>query len=174
MSAMDVISHPWVKSVAAPFLLIVVMLAAYEYSRPNRPSEPKWQTTDPPPPNNKNEEIAKRGRDYARESTLRALNQSTFDLCQRDGVKQVSSAVTHYFGQRLDQERSYEELWGNVGRSYIRREWSTSDDSRIERLIQENYERGYLNLATLRPKIAKRVSEVVAGSRVSGTGCKAK
>jgi hypothetical protein len=44
------------------------------------------------------------------------------------------------------------------GSDYITEQWSTPDDARIERLIEELYGRGYLRLGDFQPYIATRIA----------------
>ena len=65
----------------------------------------------------------------------------------------------------------YPTRWGDAGRDYIAKQWSTSDDQRIQRLVQEHYERGYLNLRDLKPYIVEQISPLLKDTRVSGQPC---
>lgn len=124
-------------------------------------SVPEPQHNGGGPPWNDNEQIFQKGRDRIRKSTLTGLDKAWSTFCQPDGRKQLGSAVSYYFEMRGNQEESYPKRWGDDGRKYIAKEWSTPDDARIQRLVQEHYERGYLKLADLRPFIAKRVEPLV-------------
>jgi hypothetical protein len=68
------------------------------------------------------------------------------------------NAVSNYFEQRGNQQESYSKRWGKEGSDYITEQWSTPDDARIERLIEELYGRGYLRLGDFQPYIATRIA----------------
>lgn len=129
-------------------------------------SVPEPQQHGGVPPWNDNEKIFQNGRNSARKQTLAGLDKAWSTFCQPEGRKQLGSAVSYYFEMRGKQEESYPKRWGDEGRKFIAKEWSTSDDARIQRLVQEHYERGYLKLADLRPNIAKRIEPLVKDLRV--------
>lgn len=130
-------------------------------------SVPEPQQHGGMPPWNDNEKIFQTGRNSARKQTLAGLDKAWSTFCLPEGRKQLGSAVSYYFEMRGNQEESYPKRWGDDGRKYIAKEWATSDDARIQRLVQEHYERGYLKLADLRPFIAKRIEPLVKDLRVT-------
>jgi hypothetical protein len=137
-----------------------------------RPGEvPDPQYNGGVPPWNENEKIFQNARNHVRKQALEGLERPWGSFCETEGRKKLDQAVTFYFDQRGNQEESYPKRWGDVGRQYIANEWSTSDDQRIQRLVREHYERGYLNLADLKPYIAKRIAPLLKDSRVSGAPC---
>jgi hypothetical protein len=138
--------------------------------RPGEVAEP--QHNDGLPPWNENEKIFQNARNHVRKQTLGGLERAWGSFCEPEGRKKLDQTVTFYFDQRGNQEESYPKRWGDAGRQYIAKEWSTSDDQRIERLVQEHYERGYLNIADLKPYIAARISPLLKDTRVSGQPCK--
>jgi hypothetical protein len=159
-----------------PFILIVVVLGAWEYSKPSYPVNTRANArTDygPPPPRNANEEIFRDGRGYLRESTLKSLDLPWASFCQAEGRRLLLGSLREYFFHRNGQESSYPERWGDVGRQYITREWSTPDDRRIEQQIKDLYSRGYLEPKGLDEPTGQRVSALVQGLKVTQQPCKA-
>ncbi|MGB7256561.1 MAG: hypothetical protein WBD48_00615 [Pseudolabrys sp.] len=162
-----------------PLLLMIGLLVGWQFTLPRYPAnfyEPVVEGPKLPnggvPPWNANEPIFQEGRDRARASALRGLDQAWSTFCNSEGRKKLVSAVSYYFEQRGNQENSYPARWGKEGRDYIVREWSTSDDRRIERLVQDLYRRGYLRLADLRPFIANRVMPLLKDTHVIDAPCK--
>jgi hypothetical protein len=167
------------------------LYAFWDYSKP-RALEPtlstKWTPAPSPldprssipepkhnggvPPWNENEKIFQNSRNLMRKSVMRSLEQPWGSFCEGDGRKRLDQAVTSYFERFSDEREKYAKRWGDDGRQYIAKEWSTPDDQRIQRLVQEHYERGYLNLADFRPTIAARMSPLLKDSRVGGQPCR--
>jgi hypothetical protein len=74
---------------------------------------------------------------------------------------------------RRIQERIYPEQWGEVGRSYIAREFSTTDDQRVDRLTADLYRLGYIDLKVFDVHANRSLAPIVAGVRVIAQPCKA-
>jgi hypothetical protein len=129
-------------------------------------SVPEPQQHGGMPPWNDNEKIYQNGRNSIRKSTMNGLDKAWSTFCQPEGRQRLAQSVSYYFEMRGNQEESYQKRWGDDGRNYIAREWSTSDDARIQRLVQEHYERGYLKIADFRPFIAKRIEPLLKDVRV--------
>ena len=166
-----------IRSTVIPLGIIVALLGAWEYSKPRYPridesSVLKPVTADPAPPRNANEGLFKDGRRMQRASALKTLEQPWGRHCLESGRERLASSLGEYFWHRNGQEKSYPARWGDVGRDYIKREWSTTDDKRIERLTQELYERGYLDLGALKPYTAEYIAGLVKGLRVTAQPCK--
>src|ERR1700755_225556 len=96
-----------------PLILIVVLLAGWEYSKPSYPVSTANAKADygPPPPRNANEPIFQDGRRMVRESTLKSLDRPWASFCQAEGRKSLSSALREYFFHRGAQELSYPKRW---------------------------------------------------------------
>ena len=158
-----------------PLILIVVLLAGWEYSKPSYPVNTEANAdTDrgPPPPRNANEDMFKESRHIARKTALEGLQQPWAAMCAGEGRRSLISSVNYYYEQRGLQERSYPARWGDTGRSYIVGEWSTTDDHRIEQLTQDMVSRGYLKPATLNKFVAERVNALANGAPVTAQPCK--
>ena len=137
-----------------------------------RPGEvPEPQHNGGLPPWNENEAIFQNARNHVRKSTLEGLDRAWGSFCDGKGRQALVDSVTHYFWQRHIEEMKYPTRWGDAGRDYIAKQWSTSDDQRIQRLVQEHYERGYLNLRDLKPYIVEQISPLLKDTRVSGQPC---
>jgi hypothetical protein len=124
------------------------------------------------PPHNANENIFKKNRENVRNSTMKGLDKAWSTFCTADGRRKLANTLAHYFERRGNEEDSYAKRWGKDGKAYIEKEWSTPDDNRIERLVSETYERGYLDLASVKPFLAARMAPLLKGVRVRGEPCK--
>lgn len=133
---------------------------------------PQEALGDGVPPNNANENIHQRSRESTRKSTMKNLEMAWSTFCTDAGRQQLARALDYYFGQNGNQIESYSKRWGKEGRDYITAQWSTTDDRRIERLVSETYERGYLDLSTLSRTTAARIAPLVKDVRVQGQPCK--
>lgn len=133
---------------------------------------PQEARGDGVPPNNANENIHQRQRDRTRQSTMKSLEKAWSTFCTGEGRKQLAQALNYYFEQSGNQIDSYSKRWGKDGRDYIVAQWSTTDDRRIERLVTETYERGYLDLSSLSRTTAGRMAPLLKGARVQGQPCK--
>src|SRR6267154_2736163 len=143
-----------------PLILIVVLLAGWEYSKPSYPVNTQANAKadyGPPPPRNANEPIFQDGRRIVRESTLKSLDRPWSGFCQPEGRRALISSVNYYYEQRGLQEESYPRRWGDTGKNYITREWGTTEDRRIEQQIKDMYYRGYLDPKSLNANVARRV-----------------
>jgi hypothetical protein len=121
------------------------------------------------PPYNANESIFQHGRGGARKSLLAEFDKAWSEFCRPEGHKQLVDALNYYFTMRFQHEKSYPARWGDVGRDYITREWSTVDDRRIERLTQDFYRRGFFAPSELQRSAAERIAPLVKGERVAGS-----
>ena len=158
-----------------PFLLIVVVLGGWEYSKPSYPVNTQASAKadyGPPPPHNANEPIFQDGRRSLRESTLKSLDRPWASFCQAEGSKRLASALKEYFYHRGAQERSYPERWGDTGKTYIMREWGTTEDRRIEQQIKDLHDRGYLDPKALDKWTGERVAAMVQGRKATQQPCK--
>jgi hypothetical protein len=158
-----------------PFLLIVVILGLWEYSKPSYPVNTEASAKadyGPPPPHNPNEPVFQQGRRGARKAALQSLEQPWAAMCDGEGRGALLEGVNYYYDQRGLQEMSYPRRWGAEGRSYIEREWGTTDDKRIEQLTQDMVARGYLKVASLNRPAAERVGKLTKGVTIMAQPCK--
>ena len=129
---------PFVRNYVVPFALIVVLLAVWEYAKQPAPKARPQLAEDygPPPPRNANEELFRHGRTRRRESTLKTLDANWASFCAPQGRTLLVNGLNDYFYFRDGAETSYPSRWGEVGKTYITREFSTTDDKRIEQQIR--------------------------------------
>jgi hypothetical protein len=165
---------PLVRNYILPFGLIVALLGVWEYSKPVRPA-PAKQAEDygPPPPRNANEELFKEGRVRRRLSTLKTLEANWASFCESQGRTRLVNSLNDYFYFRDGAETSYPLRWGEVGKTYIMREFSTTEDRRIEQQIRELYARGYLDPKMFGSIADKRVTALVQGRKIERKPCAA-
>jgi hypothetical protein len=109
-------------------------------------------------------------RGMQRRGALAALDMPWSGRCNQDRKKFLSGLNEYYF-HRQNQIERYPENFGKAGADYVAGQWSTADDSRIERLTQEAYARGYLKPSDFDGVAGKMVAAVVRNERVSGNGC---
>ena len=163
---------PFVRNYVVPFGLIVALLGIWEYAKRPMPAAAK-QAEDygPPPPRNANEELFRDGRVRRRESTLKTRDANWASFFDPQGRKRLVNSLNEYFYFRDGAETSYPLRWGEVGKTYITREFSTSEDKRIEQQIAQLYELGYLTPAVLSEASGRRVKALVQGRRVIQQPC---
>ena len=134
---------------------------------------PQEAMGDGVPPNNANENIFQRNRDSTRKSTMKNLEKAWSTFCSDAGRRQLAQSLNYYFEQSGNQIASYSKRWGKEGRDYITAQWSTTDDHRIERLVGETYERGYLDLASVNRSTAERLAPFLKDVRCAASLVKA-
>ena len=155
-----------------PSLVLIGILLIWDFTKPRMPKtwpEPILDVEPRPnggvPPWNANETYTQKARDGTRQGTLAALDQAWSSFCEPAGRKKLVTAVGSYIAQRRAQEKSYAERWGKEGDSYIARQWSTANDLRIERLVQESYAAGYLRPADFSPAMLERLAPLLRDTR---------
>lgn len=130
-----------------------------------------------PPPQNSgqaygsNESIAVEGRDKQRQDAFRALALPTGSLCTDAGRREFNGGLGHYYYHRQNQTERYPESFGQLGADYIAKQWSGTDDKRIDRLTQEMYASGYLKPGEFDTVARKMIAVVVKNERVTAKGC---
>lgn len=102
---------------------------------------------------------------------LDALGKPWSTFCEAPGKKRLVESIDSYLWQRTGHMASYPKNWGEPGRRYIVRAWSTPDDNRIERMTRETYARGFFSLDDFKPYTRAALAEVVKGERVTGKPC---
>lgn len=178
MPALTNSAHRFLREYVIPALVLLGILVIWDFTKPRIPRDlpepPPYREERPNggvPPWNANEPIFQNGRDLTRKSTLRGLDQAWSTFCDQKGREKFVNAVTNYFEQRGNQQESYSKRWGKEGRDYTTEQWSTPDDARIERLVEELYGHGYLRLDDFRPYIADRITPHVKETPVTGQPC---
>jgi hypothetical protein len=118
-----------------------------------------------------NEDIHVQSRVGLREQAFKSLELPWGSRCQGDGRKSFVAGLSHYYYQRQNQSERYPENFGKAGADYIAKQWSSTDDRRIDRLTQDAYAKGYLKLADFDGLSRKLIDVVVRDERVTGKGC---
>src|SRR6188508_37947 len=118
-----------------------------------------------------NEHYIASNRDSARKSVLDALGKPWSTFCEAPGKKRLVESIDSYLWQRTGHMASYPKNWGEPGRRYIVRAWSTPDDNRIEPVTRETYARGFFSLDDFKPYTRAALAEVVKSERVTGKPC---
>jgi hypothetical protein len=118
-----------------------------------------------------NEEFTVEGRSKQRQDAFRALELPWGKRCAGEGRKEFISGLGHYYYHRQNQTERYPEIYGKLGADYIARQWATTDDQRIDRLIQDAYAKGYVKPEDFEPVARKMVAGVVKNERISGKAC---
>lgn len=170
-----VFSNPLFRNWVLPFGLIVALLAVWEYAKRPAPKRQPQQAEDygPPPPRNANEELFRDGRVRRRQSTVKALDANWASFCEPPGRTLLVNALNDYFYFRDGSEKSYPHRWGEIGKTYITREFSSSDDKRIEQRVKELYTLGYLDPKSFSGTAAKSIAALVQGIKVERKRCPA-
>ena len=118
-----------------------------------------------------NEHYLVEGREKQRQYAITALDMPSGSRCNGDDREHFLGGLNEYYYHRQNQIETYPQTFGKAGADYIARQWSNSDDRRIDRLTQEAYARGYLKPADFRGPAAKMIAAVVKNERVTGKGC---
>jgi hypothetical protein len=109
-------------------------------------------------------------RKNARKGALQGLDQAWASYCG-EGRQKLISGLNYYFERRGSEQQYPNKSWGESWGRHVKKAWATADDTRIERLAQEAYGRGYFSLNDLRPSNRAAANEVVGKERVIGKGC---
>jgi|1185.fasta_scaffold09910_2 hypothetical protein len=118
-----------------------------------------------------NEPYIESNRQSARKSALEALGKPWSTFCEAAGKKRLIESIDAYLWQRTGQLASYPKNWGEPGRRYIAKAWTTPDDSRVERMTRETYGRGFFSLEDFKPYTRSPLAELVKGERVTAKRC---
>ena len=117
-----------------------------------------------------NEDIAVNDRHGKRQAAFTTLERPWGSRCTGEGRKAFIGGNEYYY-HRQNQTERYPETYGQLGADYIARQWSGSDDQRIDRLTQEAYAKGYLKPADFDGVARKMIAKVVKDERVTGKAC---
>jgi hypothetical protein len=118
-----------------------------------------------------NEDISVQSRSELRQSTFKTLELPWGGRCAGEGRKAFVGGLGHYYYIRQNQTERYPENFGQLGADYIAKQWSTTDDQRIDRLTLDAYARGYFKPADFDGLAAKLIATVVKNERVTGNAC---
>jgi hypothetical protein len=92
------------------------------------------------------ERYASEVRKDARKGALKALELAWSTYCEEEGHRRLLGGLGYYVEQRGMQQRGYAASWGKPGAQFIAEAWGTSDDERIEQMMQDVYARGYFKI----------------------------
>jgi hypothetical protein len=151
------------------WVLVVGLLGLWTFGPASAP--PQAPQNDPNVAFGSNEDIHVQSRIGTREDGMKALELPWGSRCSGDGRKKFISGLNHYYYQRQNQTERFPENFGKAGADYIAKQWSTTDDRRIDRLTQDAYAKGYLKPADLETLARKAVENVVKDKRVTGKAC---
>jgi hypothetical protein len=118
-----------------------------------------------------NEGIAVDSRRVLRKATFETLEQPWGGRCAAEGRQSFIAGLSHYYYIRQNQTEHQPEYFGQLGADYIAKQWSTTDDQRIDRLTQDAYAKGYFKPADFEGLAAKLIASVVKNERVTGHAC---
>jgi hypothetical protein len=149
----------------------VVQVAAWTFAPAPAPSAPKILEVNRGKAFGSNEDITVEGRVRQRQDAFTALERPWGSRCAGEGRKQFISGLGHYYYHRQNQTERYPETFGQLGADYIARQWSSTDDQRIDRLTQDAYAKGYLKPADFEELPRKLIANVVKDERVTGKAC---
>jgi hypothetical protein len=91
--------------------------------------------------------------------------------CEGKTRERFIGGLNNYYYSRQNELRHYAEYFGQLGADYIAKQWSTTDDQRIDRLTQDAYARGYLKPADFKGPAATLIATVLKDERVTGNAC---
>lgn len=167
-----VLQNPKFRNYVLPLLLIVAVFFVWEFAkRPPKPQPQQAEDYGPPPPRNANEELHRDSRMRRRDSTLKTLDSNWSIFCTAEGRKRLKNSLNEYYYFREGSEMSYPARWGEVGKTYITREFSTPEDTRIVQRIRELYMRGYLEPTMFDKTANKRAAALVQGMKAERNPC---
>jgi hypothetical protein len=110
-------------------------------------------------------------RKTAREIALQGLDQAWVEYCG-EGRSKLISGLDYYFERRSMEQHYFLKSWDESWVRHVKKTaWATADDSRIERLAQTAYGRGYFTLNDLSSSSRAAAGDVLGKERVTGKGC---
>lgn len=118
-----------------------------------------------------NEQYQAPHRELTRKAALEILDQPWSSYCSSEGHERLIRTINYYYGQRSAQAWTYGRTYGEDARRYAIKAWTTTDDTRIARLMSETYGRGYFTLGELQSDAREGLAEQVKGVRVNARPC---
>jgi hypothetical protein len=110
-------------------------------------------------------------RERTRKVTLETLDKPWASYCTTEGRELLIRIIDNYYGQRETQAWSYGHTYGEDARRYAVKAWTTTDDNRIERLMNETYGSGYFSLDELGSQAREALAGQVKGVHVRARPC---
>ncbi len=118
-----------------------------------------------------NEKYTASARQNIRRDALRTLDRPWSAYCTPDGHRELIETISNYYFQRVAEAGSKADTYGEQARRFAIEAWQTTDDRRIERLIEETYGRGYFALNELQPYARKTLNALAKGTQVAARPC---
>jgi hypothetical protein len=147
--------------------LVILQISAWAFSPPPQPKKLPESTRA----YGDHEHLIVEGRSKQRQTAFQALEQPTGSRCTPQGRNAFIGSLGYYYEQRQSQLERYPETYGKLGADYIDRQWSSTDDRRIDRLTQEAYRQGYLKPDDFKGLTRKGVSIVLKDEKIIAKGC---
>ncbi len=157
------------RSLFIAWILIIGVVAAWTFAPASPP--PQIPEVNRGKAFGSNEDIAVEARIRQRRDAFTALERPWGGRCAGEDRKRFISGLNEYYYHRQNQTERYPESFGKLGSDYIAKQWSSTDDQRIDRLTQEAYARGYLKPADFDAVAGKMIAMVVKDERVTGKAC---
>jgi hypothetical protein len=117
------------------------------------------------------EDIAVESRKLLREAAFKTLEQPWGGRCAGESRKAFIAGLSHYYYVRQNQMELHPQYFGELGAAYMAKQWSSTDDQRIDRLTQDAYAKGYFILADFDGSASKMIAVVLKNERVTGKAC---
>lgn len=151
--------------------VVILQVAVWAFAPAAAPPPPQILEVNRGKAFGSNENIMVEGRASQRKDAFTALDRPWASRCAGEDRKRFISGLGHYYYHRQNQTERYPETYGKPGADYIAKQWSTTDDQRIDRLTQDAYARGYFKPADFDGVAGKMIATVVKGERVTGKAC---
>jgi hypothetical protein len=133
--------------------------------------DPKTGKRNDTPRTFANDWVHRGTRERSTKSVLGALDQPWSVYCTPARRKRIASALSDYFFHRTNQRNLYIGFWGEDGRRFIEAGWSSSDNRRIDALLRDQYERGYLDLADFKPHVRAAIGALAGSAKPRAKPC---
>jgi hypothetical protein len=114
---------------------------------------------------------AESSRQFFRNGTLETLNQPWSSFCEPAGHKRLLTSVGYYYYDIDNALRVARQYHGPKVAAYVRERNNTSDDIRINELIQQAYRNGYFAVDELPDFHRKLVAAAVKDEKPRGKPC---
>jgi hypothetical protein len=151
--------------------VVVLQVAAWTFAPAPAPSAPQILEVNRGKAFGPNEDITVEGRSRQRQAVFATLERPWGGRCAGESRKAFISGLNEYYYHRQNQTERYPETYGKLGADYIAKQWSSTDDQRIDRLTQDAYAKGYLKPEDFEPVARKLIAGVVKDERVTGKAC---
>lgn len=114
---------------------------------------------------------AEETRKFFRSQTLETLTRAWSSFCEPDGHKRLLAEVGGYYDEIDKAVGVARQYHGAKVAAYVRERNNTTDDVRIDELVQQTYRFGYFSIDELPEHQRKLVSAVVKDEKPRGKPC---